>query len=259
MFSPSSAGTIRQTFLASLGIEDVDCERKNRRKLFGRLPEDLRAVRVSGADAREHLLCRKIEPLPDLGETRYSGTRAKAFGAPLLVVSDRASRSKANVPDLARVVVRSGVELPVYDDSRAKARAECHENQVLHAAPGTIEILRKRTRVCVVLHRRRHMEAVLEELDDRNIVPSRKVRRRHDHAALRIERPSAADSDRRHRMSVVACRMSIVRQFFNSPCKLVEDLLPGEPRRRELLSREYLYRAVFALPGRYGALRSAYV
>ena len=99
------------------------------------------------------------------------------------------------MPDFARVVVRSGVEFPVYDDSRAKARAECHENQVLHAAPGTIEILRKRTCVGIVLHRDRNAKPLFEKVHHRHVVPAGEIRRGHDDAALRIERPAAADAN----------------------------------------------------------------
>lgn len=121
---------------------------------------------------------------------------AEPFERTALAVSHRTELRQADMPQLAGVVVRPGVELAVENQPGAESGAERQKHHVLSPDAGAELPLGQRARVRVVMDSRPDPETFFEHPDDRNIVPPGQVRRRHDHASLAVERPAATDPNR---------------------------------------------------------------
>ena len=99
------------------------------------------------------------------------------------------------MPDLTRVVIGAGVELPVQDKTGAHARAESQENHVAAAAPGTILPFRERTRVRVILQGGANARRLLYQFDNGNVVPAGEVGRRLHDTRPAVQGTAARDAD----------------------------------------------------------------
>jgi hypothetical protein len=100
------------------------------------------------------------------------------------------------VTELAPVPHRAAIETAVEDDAPADARRDREVDHVAGAGAGAVAMLAGGRRGRVVLEGRRPFVRLLDERRDRDVVPVGQVRRRHEQAARRVERPAGADPDR---------------------------------------------------------------
>ena len=71
-----------------------------------------------------------------------------------LVVADRPTFCKAQMPHFASVAVRTAVQLAIQNQACAKPRTEGHEDHIFRTAPRTEPPFRNRASIRIVLKRR---------------------------------------------------------------------------------------------------------
>ena len=131
-------------------------------------------------------------------ELRDPAAAGESFERTALTVADRAEIRQTDMPQLAGVVVRSGIELPVEDQPCAEPRAESQKSHVPRTDAGPEFPFGQRAGVRIVMNPRADTETIAQQLDDRDVVPARQIRRRHHYAGTAVERTAATDAECDH-------------------------------------------------------------
>ena len=98
------------------------------------------------------------------------------------------------MPALAGRVADAAVKPPVEDQPGAQPGAEGQENHVPNAATGAEFPLGHSPGIRIVLKPDRNAEPAAENINRRDLIPARQIRRGLDYAAAAVERAAAGDA-----------------------------------------------------------------
>ncbi len=150
---------------------------------------------------------------------RQSGAAAKALERAAFVITDGSVVCKTKVACFAAQIAGAAVQSAVQNQTCAQAGAKGQKNHIARGSTGAEFPLCQSAGIGVVFQKRRHLEFVLQQADNRHTIPARQVGRRQQQALFAVQRSAAADSDRFYG--------PLSRKAFNDSHHLLQTGLPG--------------------------------
>ncbi len=227
--------------LCALAADEYELRTEHVRHIGDRAPEGSAGVREEPArrsvalggecpELLDSLVVRKQLPPPRFGDERgIADDRLETAVLPAAALSSALDGGR--VAELARAAAEAAVDVPAGNDAETDAGADGDGDEIVRVAAASVEALRDRERVDVVVREHEDPEPVLEDLRERDAPPAE--HRRVEPPSGRVDDagdPEADAEERCRKTRAFDPARKHVAEVLDRPCRgRIERLLEALP------------------------------